>query len=384
MDDLLKDLKNNNEKFSDEYMDLMKQYYEKLSTQNIQNKNPNEPDEEGGLVITPTENYCIKTQDANGQKVFLNITSHEKVEAPKEEYILEIENKLGVRLPLSLSEKYEDFDNKGEICQVYDVIFNPNVVKKAENDMMVLQFMVQLVCERVKQRFNQTLSVNNFMKLKNLKYKGKTMRQQRIRVRKGPKIEEIINHNEDNSEKINMINSKQIDKEVNEKGKTPIWNLLILKDKNLTAGGFKNICTVAKNLINKAKFTLEDFNHNSSSNNTYLFFDASNANPRYGQALIYIFELNLISKSVGINLNICDEGLIMNCPKLYSIEINLPFRIHSKSAYSIFDTSERLLYVILPFYEKDYVELQEMINKKNGEKNVEVNVTDEYLYDLIV
>src|SRR5690242_9291452 len=102
MDDLMKDLKNNNEKFSDEYMTLMRQYAEKLQTQNITNiknninnpTNPDQPDEEGGLVITPNQFCCIKATDKNENKIFINITSHDKIDAPAEEHILEMENQL--------------------------------------------------------------------------------------------------------------------------------------------------------------------------------------------------------------------------------------------------------------------------------------------------
>lgn len=116
MEDLLKNLKNSNEQFSEEYTNLMKDYYHKISNQQKsgQNVGLNQPDDEGGVIISPTPYCCIKTMDNSNQKIFINILHHEKIDAPVEEHILEIDNQLGVRLPMSLSEKYEDFDAKSK------------------------------------------------------------------------------------------------------------------------------------------------------------------------------------------------------------------------------------------------------------------------------
>jgi len=39
----------------------------------------------------------------------------------------------GVRIPLSLSEVREGFDNKKQICRVVDVAFNTEVVKSSQS-----------------------------------------------------------------------------------------------------------------------------------------------------------------------------------------------------------------------------------------------------------
>jgi hypothetical protein len=115
MDDLMNSLKNNNEQFSDDYIKLMAEYYTKLQNSGDASKIAlNQPDAEGGMLIIPNHYCCIKTTDRNGSKIFINITSHDKIEAPKEENILEMENQYGIRLPMSLSDKYEDFDNSSK------------------------------------------------------------------------------------------------------------------------------------------------------------------------------------------------------------------------------------------------------------------------------
>lgn len=401
MENLMNDLKNKNEKFSEEYMTLMREYYDKLSKGGMQNLNPqgtknspDQPDEEGGLVITPVPCCVVKTSDSNGQKIFINVTCHDKIEAPKEEHILEMENRRGVRLPMSLSDKFEDFDNKNQICQVYDVIFNTDIVKKTEEDPMAFQFMYEVVKERIRQRFNHELS-QTFIKLKNLKYKGKAIRQQRVRVRLGPKIEEVIGDKQSEpglfTQQQNM-NAKEISKIVNEKGKTPNWNLLILKEKEISVENYKFLIENIQKFSEK-KLTLENFVHNMKhyedkiiNENFYVFYDGANASPQHGQSLIYLIEMNLLSSSQGIRLNICDEGMVINCSKIYSLEINFPYRINSKEAFTIFDENKRYLIVNLPFFEKDCQEFRTIFEQnKSDNKREEINnnLSDDYLYELI-
>lgn len=38
-------------------------------------------DEEGGITIQPIKGFVVKTKDENGQKVFINMTSHEAVDS---------------------------------------------------------------------------------------------------------------------------------------------------------------------------------------------------------------------------------------------------------------------------------------------------------------
>lgn len=106
-------IEESNENFSDEYARMMRQYIEKMQN----NPTPNlkhEIDAEGGKIITPVPYCCIKTTDSTNQKIFINLTSHELIESPKEENILELNNQYGVRIPLSLAEKVEDFDAKSK------------------------------------------------------------------------------------------------------------------------------------------------------------------------------------------------------------------------------------------------------------------------------
>jgi hypothetical protein len=72
-----------------------------------------ELDEEGGIYVTPTKGYVIKTADAkSGEKVFLNICSHPIIDAPEEKELPDMpdDQQVGLRIPLSLGNPRPDFD----------------------------------------------------------------------------------------------------------------------------------------------------------------------------------------------------------------------------------------------------------------------------------
>jgi hypothetical protein len=374
MDDFINELKMKNNQFSEEYVNMMKQYYQKLmnnpaelqNTLNNLKNSQNGIDAEGGITIVPDPYCCVKVQDETGQKVFLNLCSSDKVDPPKEQHILEMNNQEGIRIPLSLSERYEDFDVHGTACEVYDIIMNPNTLQKTENQPMIMSFILSLIANRLKERFKKVILVDKYVRLKNLKYKGKTVRSQRIRARK-VKIDEIINDSNEKDKKLkekkneeenmNANIANEINKEVNEKGKTPNWNFIIIKAKDtsdINGALFKEIESEAKSkILNNNGLVNFDMLVNSKKDKMYDYFNGFNASPKYGIGLLLLIEMELLVKSTGIRLNLSDESLTLYVSKLYSLEINLPYKINSKDSKSFFNLESRILYIYLPFYQKD-------------------------------
>ena len=321
-------------------------------------------------------------------------------------------NQEGIRIPLSLSEKYEDFDVHGTACEVYDIIMNPSTLQKTENQPMVMGFILSLIANRLKERFKKVILIDKYVRLKNLKYKGKTVRSQRIRARK-VKIDEIINDtnekdkklkekNEENNMNANANIANEINKEINEKGKTPNWNFIIIKAKetsDINGALFKEIENVAKSkILNNNGLINFDMLVNEKKDKLYEYFNGFNASPKYGIGLLLLIEMELLVKSTGIRLNLSDESLTLYVAKLYSLEINLPYKINSKNAKSFFNLESRILYIYLPFYQKDiddFRTLEENERIKNEkEKNKEntgevvdigdkINLNEDYLYDVI-
>ena len=420
MDDFINELKMKNNQLSEEYVSMMKQYYQKLmnnpaelqNTLNNLKNSQNGIDAEGGITITPDPYCCVKVQDETGQKIFLNLCGSDKVDPPKEQHILEMNNQEGIRIPLSLSERYEDFDVHGTACEVYDIIMNPSTLKKTENQPMIMSFILTLIANRLKERFKKVILIDKYVRLKNLKYKGKTVRSQRIRARK-VKIDEIINDSNEKDKKLkeksgeeNMNSStniaNEINKEVNEKGKTPNWNFIIIKAKetsDINGALFKEIESEAKSkILNNNGLVNFDMLVNERKDKLFEYFNGFNASPKYGIGLLLLIEMELLVKSTGIRLNLSDESLTLYVSKLYSLEINLPYKIDSKNSKSFFNLESRILYIYLPFYQKDIddfraIEENERIKnekekgKENGENVVDItdkiNLNEDYLYDVI-
>ena len=418
MDDFINELKMKNNQFSEEYVNMMKQYYQKLmnnpaelqNTLNNLKNSQNGIDAEGGITIVPDPYCCVKVQDETGQKVFLNLCSSDKVDPPKEQHILEMNNQEGIRIPLSLSERYEDFDVHGTACEVYDIIMNPNTLQKTENQPMIMSFILSLIANRLKERFKKVILVDKYVRLKNLKYKGKTVRSQRIRARK-VKIDEIINDSNEKDKKLkekkneeenmNANIANEINKEVNEKGKTPNWNFIIIKAKDtsdINGALFKEIESEAKSkILNNNGLVNFDMLVNSKKDKLFDYFNGFNGSPKYGIGLLLLIEMELLVKSTGIRLNLSDESLTLYVSKLYSLEINLPYKINSKDSKSFFNLESRILYIYLPFYQKDIDDLRKLEeneriknekekNKDNTnafEINDKINLNEDYLYDVI-
>lgn len=368
------EIKQNSENFTADYEQKMKEYYIKaLKNQNTLPKR-SEIDDEGGKIIQPKPECVIKTIDSSGQKVFINITSHDDIAAPKEEHILEMQNQLGIRVPLSLSEKLEDFDNQENICQVYDVIFNSKVVKRCLDDHASMQFLLGLVCERVRQRFNQELSFEAMKRMKNLKYKGKVIRTQRVRVGKGPKIEEIIKPDDRMANNEINTNVKDLGKEVASLGKTPDWNLFAVVDiDRVNNDSIKRL--LSSEVLNQ-HISINDYLNEENISP----FDTFNCNPKYSTGIIISVFLPLLTRTFAIDLKASDHSISLLVPKLYSLDLSLPYRIDYKKSISFFDADSRMLIILCRFYDSDIEEFRKTEEKTDDQK---AEITDDYLYDVV-
>lgn len=251
---------------------------------------------------------------------------------------------------------------------VYDAIFNPRVIEQSDKDPTLFQFVVSIVIDRIFQRFKHELSTS-FTRMKNFTYKGKNIRPQRIKVRKGPKIEEVLKSDSGTNRDSDFLNNrnlaKEINKQINENSKTPSWNFLIIKNAKIDISEMKKILSIPNSYLNR-RFSFREFESNEK--NDLLFFDNSNANPKYGFGFLYLIELNLLAKSSGIHLNVSDDGFILTCGSIYKLLVSLPSRIEAEKTYSYFDLKNRFLYIFMSFYKEDVLKFHGGINQYNEEE----------------
>lgn len=149
-------------------------------------------DSEGGCIIQPHKGFVVKTKAAAVGKVFINMCKHELVEPFEQKPITKEEQakygtgEVGFRFPLSMGEKREEHDKKGEPAMVIDVIWAPATVDKALSDAQFRQQVIELAITYVNQKYGIVLDER--FTIPKLKYKGATVQYQRIKVKKSAKI----------------------------------------------------------------------------------------------------------------------------------------------------------------------------------------------------
>ena len=166
MQDFINELKIKNNQFDEEYLNMMKQYYQKLMNNPAELRNTinnlknaqNGIDAESGITLL----LCKNTRWIN----ILNLCGSHKIDPPKKQHILEMNNQGGNRIPLSLSEKHEDFDVHWTACEVYDTIMNPTTLQKIENQSMIMSFILSLIANRLKERFKKVILIDKYVRIK--------------------------------------------------------------------------------------------------------------------------------------------------------------------------------------------------------------------------
>ena len=89
---------------------------------------------------------------------------------------------------MSLGEMRKTTDKKGTPCKVFDVIWNPESIKKAKTDMLMRQGVIELAFHQIKEKYGRTLNMK--YSLPKMDYKGETVAFQRVRA-KTPKIKTL-------------------------------------------------------------------------------------------------------------------------------------------------------------------------------------------------
>jgi hypothetical protein len=99
-----------------------------------------------------------------------------------------------MNVPLSVGPQYEEIDNAGVTCFVYDIIVNPKVLEEAKEDQtgQYRDFLCHLVLQSVEQKYPKHGILDRQYKLPKLKYMGAKIQSQYIRDKKNmPKIDTV-------------------------------------------------------------------------------------------------------------------------------------------------------------------------------------------------
>lgn len=107
-------------------------------------------DAEGGAVVQPTPGFVVKTVAPNVGKVFINMCHHELVDGIEQKAVPKADAEKygtaeqGIRIPLSMGERREENDKKGEPAMVIDVIWATATVEQALAEGAFRQSIVEL------------------------------------------------------------------------------------------------------------------------------------------------------------------------------------------------------------------------------------------------
>jgi len=129
-------------------------------------------DESAPVTASGKGIMCIKSWDVAGKKIFLNLASSDKIDAPE---LVMKDGEEQTRLPMSMAAPMEDVDAKGEACLVVDVMFNPATLEDAGN-FQFLSFIVQMCMVRFEEKYPELPKFNGerkFKKLKQKQFKGR-------------------------------------------------------------------------------------------------------------------------------------------------------------------------------------------------------------------
>ncbi|CAD8191087.1 unnamed protein product [Paramecium pentaurelia] len=305
-------------------------------------------DQEGGMMIEPTPHFVLKAFDQNGEKVFFNVTAHSVVDAPEEKQLIDYNNEVGIRVPMSVGNIKEDHDVKGDTCKVIDLIINPTVATNLTQDDNLKTFFCQLVQTYVDQKYKLKLQ-DKFISLK-MKYKGKSIQFQRVKGKKPPKVQVIDekpnqstpqknnNDDEDETEQIRKRQREEFEKQqISSQPPTfviqePEWELYL----------------IYPNMEQEYDGDL-DFNAIKQ----------------------YRFQIltPLLITGKAIKLKVDEDQFQMIAGKFYKISLRFPSKINKASVKALFLTEKRTLWISADVYKQN----ENADQQGNQQKEEQVN-----------
>ncbi|XP_076239076.1 PIH1 domain containing 1 isoform X2 [Calliopsis andreniformis] len=149
------------------------------------------PDSKPFFIIQPKPGICIKTKTEDGEKVFINICTSDKIPPPEDIsdakfYEIVLEESPQFVIPMSIGRERLESDKGGSPCATYDIAINTTYFEKCQNKNNFLLFTISIIMNAISNKLNKPLNMENYVILKNRKALGK-LQQHRIENRE-PRI----------------------------------------------------------------------------------------------------------------------------------------------------------------------------------------------------
>uniref|UniRef100_A0A8C4TEQ0 Protein kintoun n=1 Tax=Erpetoichthys calabaricus TaxID=27687 RepID=A0A8C4TEQ0_ERPCA len=164
---------------SEEFRKLLREYAEEISNPENRKKYEEEIrllEQERGVdarFVHPHGNHVLRTTQDGKQRCFINVCSNELMGKPSSSATMGMGGTPGLQwsLPYSLAPGREDLDSKGRTVIIYDVVFHPDTLTMAKNNVRFLKMIDQTALEAIQKQFGVKLDEKNVKRLKTT-YKG--------------------------------------------------------------------------------------------------------------------------------------------------------------------------------------------------------------------
>lgn len=310
--------------------------------------------------VRPRPGYVLKTSADGSRKVFVNVCSCDVLERPA---VRRAGGGHHWSLPHCLSPVRQDYDRARKPCDVYDVVFHPDVLDMVGRGQRLKDMVEDTALSMVEKNNNVVLDKAN-VKYPKIPFKG-VVRSMVIRT----KIEGFQQPAEtpQGATELPGCPYKPPDDR-------PIQHhdLGELKQKSLF--------TVPKFIIKyRSDIDIQEHGYNMHCK----------MNAVIPKELIVEIQLPLLDSSVNIELDVLPKSLKLVChkPSKYKLDINLPYTVSEEKGNAKFDKSTKTMIVCLPVvrkeplfeYPNNLVSVVEMSKEECYENGNDINIVNGHL-----
>eukprot|EP00050_Salpingoeca_kvevrii_P011008 m.12037 g.12037 ORF g.12037 m.12037 type:complete len:638 (-) comp3201_c0_seq2:124-2037(-) len=322
------------------FIELLAEYAKEISDPENRRRNEEEIRQmeamQGNNVqfINPEPGFVVKTRlwTDEKRKVFINICSSDVVGKPVAKKMTR-GGKTGTNwsVPHSLAAHREDLDKSGEPCIVYDAVFHPTTLQLSVADARLRDMVVTTAIEGIEQRFPQHKLRREDLKFPKMKFKGTPARTMLRTAVDGSTASAT-------PQSLSKLRS-ELEKQQTPRAEIPKPDPPRPSKKDPRAPKYHVIYSNEFDMIEYAERTVPSSRPSS---------------------ITVKIELPLCSSAKGIELDIAERSLTLDCPSPgpYHLELPLSYPVNDVKATAKFDKSARVLKVTLPVKPDDRAQHQ--------------------------
>merc|ERR1711988_144973 len=315
--------------------------------------------------LQPQPGYVIKTrvlsscqnEDEDSAlgfgKIFINVCSDPNISdaSPRSDVKPDNKGRIAWAIPYSTSKPRRDLDKAGQNCMVYDVIFNPNVIKETQSNYNFRDMVNSTALEGVEKAFK-------------LKLDRKRLRFPRLQF-KGSVHTSVVRRPMSDQEKDDHAKSTKNDEDYDtDKSNSKICGSTSSPPKSADPADLEKSNNNTNNNKNKK---MEDSPAVLSKEPQYVLkyrYDQSDvptirgdSDPCRPTSILVEVSLPEMSSAKGIELDVLEHLLTLESkePMAYKLVLKLPYPVCEDQGSAKFDKSQHNLVVTLPVKAKEPV-----------------------------